>query len=92
MRGRFTIVYFCVPFQENLQKVPENEPGFPRGFTSFEVAVLVLGMAVAFIVSVAAIRGLMKFVQKHDFKPFGWYRIALGALVLILFFCNVLKL
>ena len=62
------------------------------GFTSFEVAVLVLGMAVAFIVSVAAIRGLMKFVQKHDFKPFGWYRIALGALVLVLFFCNVLKL
>ena len=47
-------------------------------FTGGEVAAL----AVAFVVSVAAIRFLVSFVQKHNFKVFGWYRIALGAVVL----------
>ena len=51
-------------------------------FTGGEVAALALGCAVAFVVSVAAIRFLVSFVQKHDFKVFGWYRIALGILVL----------
>lgn len=51
-------------------------------FTGGEVAALALGCAVAFVVSVAAIRFLVSFVQKHDFKVFGWYRIALGAVVL----------
>ena len=37
------------------------------------------------MVSLLCIRFLMDFVKKHDFKPFGWYRIALGALVLIFF-------
>ena len=40
------------------------------------------GFAVAFAVSMLCIKMLMNFVRKHDFKPFGWYRIALGALVL----------
>lgn len=60
-------------------------------FGATEVGVLLVGMAVAFAVSVFAIKALMKFVSKHDFKPFGWYRIALGALVLILFACGVLR-
>ena len=51
-------------------------------FTGGEVAALALGCAVAFVVSVAAIRFLVSFVQKHNFKVFGWYRIALGAVVL----------
>ena len=51
-------------------------------FTGGEVAALALGCAVAFAVSVAAIRFLVSFVQKHNFKVFGWYRIALGAVVL----------
>ena len=46
--------------------------------------VLLLGCAVSFAVSMAAIRFLMDFVKKHSFAPFGIYRIALGALVLIL--------
>lgn len=45
--------------------------------------VLLLGCAVSFAVSMAAIRFLMDFVKKHSFAPFGIYRIALGALVLI---------
>ncbi len=48
-----------------------------------EVGVLFTGSAVAFIVSLGAIRFLMNYVKKHDFKIFGWYRIALGAIVLL---------
>ena len=51
--------------------------------TGAEVAVLIVGIAVAFIVSYMAIRFLMSFVKKHSFEVFGWYRIALGALVLL---------
>ena len=48
-------------------------------------AVLLVGMAVAYIVSVLAIRFLMDYVRKHDFKAFGWYRIILGIIVLVYF-------
>ena len=51
-------------------------------FTAFEWLYLLAGFVVAFAVSMACIKLLMNFVRKHDFKPFGWYRIALGALVL----------
>lgn len=51
-------------------------------FTGTEVAILLVGMAVAFIVSVLAIKFLMSYIKKHDFKVFGWYRIVLGVLVL----------
>lgn len=51
-------------------------------FTGMETAVLGTGMVVAFVVSVIVIRFLMGYIRKHDFKPFGWYRIVLGALVI----------
>lgn len=54
-------------------------------FTGAEVAILLTGFVVAFVVSVVCIRFLMEFVKKHDFKPFGWYRIALGVVMLIVF-------
>ena len=54
-------------------------------FTGMEAAVLGTGMVVAFVVSVIVIRFLMGYIRKHDFKPFGWYRIALGALVIVYF-------
>ena len=50
---------------------------------------LVLGCAVSFLVSMAAIRFLMDFVKKHSFAPFGIYRIVLGVLVLALFFVGL---
>ena len=50
--------------------------------TSTEIAILVTGCLSAFVVSMAAIRFLMAYVKSHDFKFFGLYRIALGALVL----------
>ncbi len=51
-------------------------------FTSTEWLVLITGTAVAFLVSLAVIRLLVRFVQKHDFKVFGVYRIVLGIVVL----------
>ena len=47
-----------------------------------EIGYLLIGAAVAFAVSMVAIKFLMNFVKKHDFKIFGWYRIVLGALVI----------
>ena len=55
-------------------------------FTGTEVAILLVGMAVAFVVSILAIKFLMGYIKKHDFKAFGWYRIVLGILVLGFFF------
>lgn len=54
-------------------------------FTSFELLVLVIGMVTAFAVSLVCIKWLMSFIKKHDFKAFGWYRIILGAIVLVYF-------
>ena len=53
------------------------------GFTSAELGYLFIGTFTAFTVSLLVIKFLMDFVKKHDFKIFGWYRIALGALVLL---------
>ncbi len=55
---------------------------FGLSFTASEQMILVLGMGTAFISSVLVIRFLLAFIKKHDFKVFGWYRIALGMLVL----------
>ena len=54
-------------------------------FSGTEAAILLTGCVVAFVVSLAAIRFLMGFVKKHDFKPFGWYRIVLGVAVIAYF-------
>ena len=51
---------------------------FGLNFTSWEVVILVTGMLVSFIVSILAIKFLMGYIKKHNFKVFGWYRIALG--------------
>jgi undecaprenyl-diphosphatase len=54
-------------------------------FTSAEWTVLVVGLITAFITSVFAIRFLIDFIKKHDFKAFGIYRIILGIIVLLTF-------
>lgn len=55
---------------------------FEGPITSAETIILLVGMVVAFLVSVFVIHFLMGYIKKHDFKVFGWYRIALGAAVL----------
>lgn len=58
---------------------------FGLAFSVLELFILVIGMVVAFFVSIFVIRFLMSYIKKHDFKVFGWYRIVLGAFVLIFF-------
>jgi len=58
---------------------------FGFAFTGIELAVLFAGMFVAYIVSVLAIKFLMGYIKKHDFKAFGYYRIVLGLVVLLYF-------
>lgn len=55
---------------------------FGFDFSTMELAVLLTGMAVAFVISVLAIKFLMSYIKRNDFKAFGWYRIVLGILVL----------
>ena len=59
---------------------------FGLAFSAIEVVYLILGMLVSFIVSIFAIKFLMGYVRRNDFKVFGWYRIVLGILVLLVFF------
>lgn len=58
---------------------------FGLHFTVIEFVTLLIGMIVAFVVSILVIKFLMSYIKKHDFKAFGWYRIVLGAIVLLYF-------
>lgn len=55
---------------------------FGLAFTGTEIIILIVGCLVSFVVSILAIKFLMGYIKKHDFKAFGWYRIILGVLVL----------
>ncbi len=59
---------------------------FGFAFTPAEGMILATGMITAFIVSVFAIKFLMGYIKKHDFKAFGYYRIVLGVVVVLYFF------
>lgn len=58
---------------------------FGIDFTNSEIAILLTGMIVAFVVSILTIKFLMSYIKKHDFKAFGYYRIILGVAVLAYF-------
>lgn len=57
---------------------------FGFSFTPDEFVILIVGMAVSFMVSLFVIKFLMDYIKKHDFQIFGWYRIALGLVVIAL--------
>ncbi|MCD7836098.1 MAG: undecaprenyl-diphosphate phosphatase [Lachnospiraceae bacterium] len=61
---------------------------FGFDFTTHELVVLLTGTLVSFVVSLLVLRFLMGYIKKHDFKVFGYYRIALGIIVLIFFGLN----
>ncbi len=56
-----------------------------NSFSTNEILILLFGMFVAFVVSVVAIKFLMSYIRRHDFKAFGYYRIVLGAVLIIYF-------
>ena len=58
---------------------------FGFAFTGLELALLLIGTVVSFVVSLFVLRFLMGYIKKHDFKVFGWYRIVLGIVVLAFF-------
>lgn len=59
---------------------------FGLAFTGFQVTILLVGMVVAFVVSILAIKFLVGYIKKNDFKVFGWYRIILGIILLVYYF------
>lgn len=58
---------------------------FGFNFTGGELAILLVGMVVAFVSSIIVIKFLLSYIKKNDFKVFGWYRIVLGIIVLLFF-------
>ena len=70
-----------VMFGASLLKVVK----FGFEFTSLELLLLTIGTVISFAVSLVVLRFLMGYIKKHDFKVFGWYRIALGLVVLLYF-------
>ena len=75
-----------VMFGASLLKVVK----FGFAFTSLELTVLFVGTVVSFVVSVFVLRFLMGYIKKHDFQVFGWYRIVLGAIVLLAGFTGLI--
>ena len=73
--------YLAIPtmFGASLLKLVK----FGLNFTAAELLILLTGMIVAFAVSLFVIRFLMSYIRKHDFRVFGYYRIALGLVVLL---------
>lgn len=59
-------------------------------FTGPQVGYLILGMLVSFVVSIYAIRFLMDFIRRHDFKLFGYYRIIMGILFFLLVYRGII--
>ena len=75
--------YLAVPVMVGASALKLLKFGF--NYTVEEVIILLIGMVVAFVVSVLAIKFLVGYIKKHDFTAFGWYRIVLGALVILYF-------
>lgn len=75
--------FLAVPVMFGMSALKMLKLGF--AMTSAEAVILVIGMIVAFVVSLLVIKFLMGYIKKHDFQVFGWYRIVLGILVLIYF-------
>lgn len=75
--------YLAIPVMFGASLLKLVKYGF--SFASNEIAILISGMVVAFVISIIVIKFLMGYIKKHDFKVFGWYRIVLGALVILYF-------
>lgn len=76
--------FLAVPVMFGLSFIKLLKFGF--SFTGTELSILIVGMVVAFVVSLLVIKFLMGYIKKHDFQIFGWYRIVLGIAVLAYFF------
>lgn len=75
--------FLAIPAMAGASLVKLRHFGFD--FTGTELGLLLLGCVVSFVVSILAIKFLLKYIQNHDFKAFGYYRIVLGIIVLLYF-------
>ncbi|MDU7338495.1 MAG: undecaprenyl-diphosphate phosphatase [Clostridium sp.] len=75
--------YLAIPVMFGASLLKTVKLGLPT--TNLELTVLFVGTLVAFVVSLLAIRFLTFYIKKHNFKVFGWYRIVLGALIILTF-------
>ena len=82
--------YLAIPVMAGASLLKLIKFGF--NFSALELIILIVGCLVAFAVSLAAIKFLMDYVKKHDFKVFGYYRIVLGIVVLLYFGVKTLML
>ena len=74
-----------VMFGASLLKIVKFFMESNAGFSGEQIIILLIGMAVAYLVSIGAIKFLMGYIRNHDFKVFGYYRIAVGILVILYF-------
>ena len=63
---------------------------YDAGINSTQILIIFVGMLTAFLVSILVIRGLLRYIRTNNFKPFAWYRIALGVFVLAVAFAGLL--
>ena len=75
--------FLAVPVMFGLSFIKLLKFGFH--YSQAEIVVLLVGVVVAFTVSLFVIKFLMQYIKKHDFKVFGWYRIILGVAMLAYF-------
>ena len=75
--------FLAIPAMAGASLVKLRHFGFD--FTGTELGLLLLGCVVSFVVSILAIKFLLKYIQNHDFKAFGYYRIVLGIIVFLYF-------
>ena len=80
--------YLAIPVMLGASLLKIVKFGF--SFTAMEAVILLVGMVVAFVVSMFVIKFLMDYIKKHDFKVFGWYRIVLGIIVLVCGFIGLI--
>lgn len=80
--------FLAVPVMFGASALKLLKYGF--AYSGQEIAILAVGMVTAFAVSIFVIKFLMGYIKKHDFKVFGWYRIALGAVVIAYFAISAL--
>lgn len=80
--------FLAVPVMFGASALKLLKYGF--SYSGLEITILAVGMVTAFVVSIFVIKFLMGYIKKHDFKAFGWYRIALGAVVIAYFAISAL--
>ena len=81
--------FLAIPVMFGASFLKVLEFGF--NFSALELVVLLIGTITSFVVSLFVLKFLMGYIKKHDFKVFGWYRIVLGVLVLVLAYFNLVS-